>query len=108
MWHRLSIARSSARTSGSRAKVYDPEGLLSTIPALATTLFGVLTGQWLRTDKSPYEKVAGMFVAGDVCMVIGWAWNPFFPINKSLVDQLLRFLHRRNGAAVSGVVLLAD
>jgi predicted acyltransferase len=67
-----------------QGKVYDPEGLLSTIPAIATTLFGVLTGQWLRTDKSPYEKVAGLFVAGAICIVIGWSWNPFFPINKAL------------------------
>ncbi len=67
-----------------QGKVFDPEGLLSTIPAIATTLFGVLTGQWLRTDKSQYEKVAGMFAAGVACVVIGWCWNPFFPINKSL------------------------
>lgn len=67
-----------------QGKVYDPEGLLSTIPAIATTLLGVLTGQWLRTDKSQYEKTAGMFVAGAACIVIGWCWNPFFPINKSL------------------------
>jgi predicted acyltransferase len=67
-----------------QGKVFDPEGLLSTIPAIATTLFGVLTGQWLRTEKSPYEKVAGLFAAGAVCIVIGWCWNPFFPINKSL------------------------
>ncbi|MGH9881610.1 MAG: acyltransferase family protein, partial [Pyrinomonadaceae bacterium] len=67
-----------------QGKVYDPEGVLSTIPAIATTLFGVLMGQWLRTNKSPYEKVAGLFVAGVSCIVIGWAWNPFFPINKSL------------------------
>ncbi len=68
----------------SQGKVYDPEGLLSTIPALATTLLGVLTGGWLRTTKSDYEKVAGMFVVGMVCLVFGWAWHPFFPINKSL------------------------
>jgi predicted acyltransferase len=68
----------------SQGKVYDPEGLLSTIPALATTLLGVLTGQWLRATRSDYEKVAAMFVAGMCCLVIGWAWNPFFPINKSL------------------------
>ena len=67
-----------------QAKVYDPEGLLSTIPALATTLIGVLTGHWLRTKKSGYEKVAGMFVAGAVCVAMGWAWNSFFPINKAL------------------------
>jgi predicted acyltransferase len=67
-----------------QAKVYDPEGLLSTIPAIATALLGVLTGHWLRNDKEPYEKVAGMFVAGAVCIMLGWSWNPFFPINKAL------------------------
>ena len=67
-----------------QAKIYDPEGLLSTIPALATTLIGVLTGHWLRTNKASYEKVAGMFVAGTACIVLGWAWNPWFPINKAL------------------------
>jgi predicted acyltransferase len=67
-----------------QGKVFDPEGLLSTVPAIATTLFGVLAGQWLRTQKSAYEKVAGMFAVGAICVVIGWAWNPFFPINKSL------------------------
>ena len=68
----------------SQARVYDPEGLLSTIPAIATTLMGVLTGHWLRTEKTRYEKTAGMFVAGAACVALGWAWNSFFPINKAL------------------------
>jgi predicted acyltransferase len=67
-----------------QAKVYDPEGILSTIPALATTLIGVLTGQWLRSEKTRYEKVAAMFVVGAVCIALGWGWNAFFPINKAL------------------------
>ncbi len=67
-----------------QGKVYDPEGILSTIPAIATALFGVLTGHWLRSNRSPYEKVAGMFVLGAACVMIGWSWNPFFPINKAL------------------------
>jgi predicted acyltransferase len=67
-----------------QAKVYDPEGLLSTIPAVATTLMGVLTGQWLRSEKPRYEKVSGMFVAGAICVAVGWAWNSFFVINKAL------------------------
>jgi predicted acyltransferase len=67
-----------------QAKVYDPEGLLSTIPAIATTLIGVLTGHWLRAERSRIEKVAGMFVAGAVLVAIGWGWNAFFPINKAL------------------------
>ncbi|HEV2829184.1 MAG TPA: DUF5009 domain-containing protein [Pyrinomonadaceae bacterium] len=67
-----------------QAKIYDPEGLLSTIPALATTLIGVLTGHGLRSKKSAYEKVAGLFVVGAICVAVGWAWNSFFPINKAL------------------------
>ena len=67
-----------------QAKVYDPEGILSTIPALVTTLIGVLTGTWLRNERSRIEKAAGLFVAGAVLVAIGWAWNAFFPINKAL------------------------
>jgi predicted acyltransferase len=67
-----------------QGRVYDPEGLLSTIPAVATTLFGVLTGHWLRTERPRTEKVVGMFVAGAIGVVLGWAWNSFFPINKPL------------------------
>ena len=65
--------------------VYDPEGLLSTMGALATTLFGVLTGHLIRgKDRTPIEKVAHMFIAGAVCVAVGWAWNAWFPINKAL------------------------
>src|SRR4051812_42444955 len=67
-----------------QAKVYDPEGILSTLPAIATTLCGVLTGHLLRSRRSGVEKVAAMFVAGSACVVAGWAWNYWFPVNKAL------------------------
>ncbi len=63
---------------------YDPEGLLSTIPAVATTLIGVLAGHWLRSGRSAFEKDAGLFVAGWFGVVLGLTWNGFFPINKAL------------------------
>jgi len=66
------------------AKVFDPEGILSTIPAIATTLSGVLTGNWLATKKSDLEKVGGLFFFGVVLIALGWCWNFFFPFNKSL------------------------
>lgn len=66
------------------AKVFDPEGILSTIPAIATTLSGVLTGTWLATKKSDLEKVGGLFFFGVVLIALGWCWNFFFPFNKSL------------------------
>ena len=66
------------------AKVYDPEGLLSTIPAIATTLAGILCGHWLRTRRDDMEKVSGMFFFGIVLVALGWAWHSWFPINKAL------------------------
>ena len=63
---------------------YDPEGLLSTLPAIATTLLGILTGQWLRTGRPGYELDAGLFLGGAACMAAGWAWSQTFPINKAL------------------------
>ena len=65
-------------------KIYDPEGFLSTIGALATTLCGVLTGHFLRTRREPLEKVSAMFAVGAVCIIVGWAWNYWFPVNKAL------------------------
>ncbi|WP_179638763.1 acyltransferase family protein [Tunturibacter empetritectus] len=62
----------------------DPEGLLSTIPALATALLGVLAGIWLRTQRSLNQKIIGIATAGLTCILLGGLWNLSFPINKKL------------------------
>jgi predicted acyltransferase len=62
----------------------DPEGILSTIPAIATTLLGVLTGRWLRSQKSSAKKAQAMLLAGICGLVAGEVWNIWFPINKNL------------------------
>jgi predicted acyltransferase len=62
----------------------DPEGLLSTLPALATALLGVLTGIWLRTERSLNQKVTGIAIAGLSGILLGGLWNLTFPINKKL------------------------
>lgn len=67
-----------------QSKVFDPEGILSTLPAIATTLMGVLCGHWLRRERDDYERVATMFFSGIVLTVVGWAWAFWFPLNKSL------------------------
>jgi predicted acyltransferase len=64
--------------------VFDPEGLLSTIPAIATTLIGVLAGRWLGTLRALMARVYGLVVAGVVLTVAGLVWGVFFPINKNL------------------------
>lgn len=67
-----------------RPGIYDPEGLLSTLPAVATTLLGILAGHWLRSGRSPFKKDAGLFVAGWFGVVLGNVWGWVFPINKAL------------------------
>lgn len=64
--------------------VRDPEVLLSNIPALGTTLLGMLTAMWLRTKESMERKCAYLLGAGIVLVVLGEIWNPWFPINKKL------------------------
>ena len=77
------------------AKVYDPEGILSTLPAIATTLAGVLTGQWLRASPAARHEGGGMAGAGIVAVVLGLVWGRWFPDQQGAVDQLVCRLHRR-------------
>lgn len=65
-------------------KTWDPEGLLSTIPAIATTLSGVLTGHLLKSKKTKEEIAGWMFVIGWIAIIAGLFWHIVFPINKSL------------------------
>ena len=63
----------------------DPEGLLGTVPAIATALMGAVTGQFLKSDRqSGYLKVVTMIVAGVACLGLARLWNLDFPINKNL------------------------
>ncbi len=63
---------------------WDPEGLLSTLPAIATSLLGIFTGDWLRSDATPDEKTRVMVLTGIALTAVGWAWGLVFPINKNL------------------------
>jgi predicted acyltransferase len=68
----------------SQTRVWDPEGLVSTIPAIATMLFGILTGYMLRSNRPPAEKSAWMFITGNILLFAGLVMNFWLPINKSL------------------------
>lgn len=65
-------------------KTWDPEGLLSTVPAIATTLFGVFTGNWLRLNIPDSDKLIGMFIMGNVGVILGYLISLWFPLNKSI------------------------
>jgi len=67
-----------------QTKTWDPEGIVSTLPAIATAIFGVLTGRYLRTQHSKEEKTAWMFVAGNLLLLAGATLDMWMPINKSI------------------------
>jgi predicted acyltransferase len=66
------------------AKTWDPEGLLSTLPAIGTALLGAFCGEWLKSGRTQTEKTLGLFIAGAIGIVIGAMWSWAFPINKNL------------------------
>jgi predicted acyltransferase len=66
------------------AKTWDPEGILSTLPAIGTGIAGLLTGTWLISAVPTGRKAIGLFVGAIVGIFIGLAWDVVFPINKVL------------------------
>ena len=67
-----------------QSKTWDPEGLLSTVPALATTLLGGVAGLWLGSRAPGTRKALLMGVAGVLAMGLGLVWSLAFPLNKAL------------------------
>lgn len=65
-------------------KTYDPEGIVSTLPAIATVLFGIMTGHLLRSEKTAAQKVEALLVSGACLIVAGLIMNRWLPINKKL------------------------
>jgi len=63
---------------------FDPEGILSTLPAISTSLLGTLTGDWLRSSKTILQKTIGIFAGGILFTLSGLLLHPLFPINKQL------------------------
>jgi predicted acyltransferase len=74
-------------------KTWDPEGLVSTLPAVATTLFGVLAGHILRLRRTLAERTTWMFVAGSLLLAAGLVCTAWLPINKKLwTDSFCLFM----------------
>jgi predicted acyltransferase len=64
--------------------MWDPEGLLSSVPAVGTLLLGTFCGEWLREPRAASTRAYGLLVAGVVGLVVGELVHPYFPINKNL------------------------
>lgn len=69
----------------SGSKTWDPEGLLSTLPAIGTMICGTFAGRWIGRRELPLsERLAGLFAVGALAMMVGLMWHWVFPINKSI------------------------
>lgn len=69
----------------SGTKTWDPEGLLSTLPAIATMMLGTFAGRWIGEQQRPLtDRLSGLFAVGALVMMMGLVWNWGFPINKSI------------------------
>ena len=66
------------------SKTWDPEGILSTIPAIGTTMLGIFAGRWIASPRALMDRIAALFAIGSLGMVAGLMWNWSFPINKNL------------------------
>jgi predicted acyltransferase len=74
-------------------KTWDPEGLVSTLPAIATALLGVLAGHILRLRRTLAERTTWLFVAGSVLLLAGVICSAWLPINKKLwTDSFCLFM----------------
>lgn len=89
---------------------FDPEGPMSTIPAIATAMLGVLAGRWIaQRDKQLLERIAGLFAMGSIGMVIGLMWNWSFAINKSLwTSSYVIFTAGMAGVALATIMWIVD
>ncbi|MBQ5887881.1 MAG: DUF5009 domain-containing protein [Bacteroidaceae bacterium] len=67
-------------------EIHDPEGILSTLPAIVTALLGIFTGEFVRSKRisNGYNKVAAMLGVAIVLLAVGYLWDMVFPINKNL------------------------
>ncbi len=66
------------------SRTWDPEGILSTVPAIATCMLGNLAGRWIAQRAPLSERLAGLSAGGALLMMTGLMWHWVFPINKSL------------------------
>lgn len=65
-------------------KYGDPEGPISMIPAICTALIGLFAGRWLKSERTERDKVVGLAAAGAICLMLGLAWAPVFPVIKKI------------------------
>jgi predicted acyltransferase len=88
---------------------WDPEGILSTIPAVGTAMLGILAGRWLAQPRSIEERLNGLFAIGAIGMMVGMMWNWAFPINKGIwTSSYVIFSAGMASVALAAIIWLVD
>ena len=91
------------------SRTWDPEGLLSTVPAIGTVMFGVLAGRWIATPRPIAERLTALLSTGSLCMMVGLMWHWSFPINKSLwTSSYVLFTAGMGAVALATLTWLVD
>lgn len=88
----------------SQTKVWDPEGLLSTLPAVGTGIAGVLTGIWLRSPRNDHQKLSALMSIGAILVFLGLFWDLAFPINKKIWTSSYVLYHSGIALLMLGVI----
>jgi predicted acyltransferase len=90
-------------------QTWDPEGLLSTLPAIATTLLGVLAGHILKSKRPLAERCLWLFAAGFALTLVGSVWSLWLPINKNLwTSSFTLFMAGLDSLILAGLLYLID
>ena len=83
-WRITLIASCSDLTNYRQTKTWDPEGVISTLPAIATALLGIMAGHILRIRQSLAERTTWLFITGNLLIAAGLICDIWLPINKKL------------------------
>jgi predicted acyltransferase len=104
-WSRVSLGNHLWASS----VTWDPEGVLSTIPAIGTAMLGNLAGRWIGERRPLSERLAGLSSVGALGMMTGLMWHWSFPINKSLwTSSYVLFSAGMAAVALSTVMWIVD
>jgi predicted acyltransferase len=88
---------------------WDPEGPMSTIPAIATAMLGTLAGEWLNSKRPLSERLNGLFAGGALGMMVGLMWNWSFPINKGIwTSSYVLFCAGMASLAIATIMWIVD
>lgn len=79
---------------------HDPEGILSTLPSIATGISGLLVGHIIKSDKNPIKVIHRIFLAGFITFLIGSLWMLIFPLNKNLWTSSFVFFTSGSAAMI--------